>query len=353
MNKPAAITLTLLLLTGCKSEPVIPEDPSDTSIERVVGGPITIEDLRANGSNAKALSALLVALDRELREPANEHRSAIEIASALERHEFGIRSFNKCERFISSRRSAFREFGVFPPQGQRPRVPIKSFAEFVEVLVDAHSDATSVGQLNAAWRQLAPEIDSRANSYIASSWNFEIDFPEDITVSLADSVLGPVWRCDASCSDNIHFGSEQTDLGGYITSVLLANMLRLSGDSPIPAFMSALKGKRSTIRLATTSASAPTPDETEFLNTVVRNLLSGVSQVSAIPAGTRRLDVEFSYLISTEEARAKIGFRRDGFEWLLDRFEYQPASANLVGDDGATLDILWLLGSLPGFSGAN
>ncbi|MDC1142414.1 hypothetical protein OAU50_04935 [Planctomycetota bacterium] len=352
MQKPAAITLSIALLAGCAATPEPLTETTDTSIDRGTGNAITVEDLRANRSDSKALAALLVALDRELQVPSMEQRTAAEVISALEKHALGIDTFNHCVAFKMSRRSVFREFGVLPPQGAKVRTRLLNFTKYVETVLQNHDATTSENQLLDAWRRFSPSVHRPAAAYVASCWMFEMDFPDAITVSLADSVLGPVLRCKAVCDDAVHFGTDQTDIGGYTTNTLLTNLLQPAGESPIQSLLQALRGEPSSIRIAANSgrAATPTEDESVFLSTVIRHLAEGYADIDSIPAGTRRLDVEFSYLIGTEDARARIGFARDGFDWMLDRFEYQPASANLVGDSGATLDVLPLIAVLPAFA---
>ncbi|MCF6228241.1 MAG: hypothetical protein L3J82_06195 [Planctomycetes bacterium] len=355
MKRAIGIAAVLALLAGCKSEPIVVQFDTPTSLPRGAGGPITIEDLGANRADSQALMELLRALDRELIEPAKEQRAAGEILFELQRFDLGIRSFNGCELpAAGGRRRIFQEFGILPPQGQRPIIASVSFDKYLERVLKVHKDSSTRGQVQAAWRRFAPAIRNQGKNYLASRWDFEMEFPETINVSLCNSVLGPYVRTSSECSNSLFFGPETKDVAGYSAPLWLANLLPQVWASPIQDLLNALEGKPHSLGIEVPEFSEPSGSESLFLSVLVRGLLQGSCDVEAVPAGVRRLDVEFSYLINTEEARATLGFRWTiNHRWVIDRFEYQPASANLLDNEGVKLDVLPLIASLPGFSNSN
>ena len=355
MNRLIGTAAMLALLAGCKSEPIIEQFDTPTSLPRGAGGPITIEDLLANRADSQAVMELLRELDRELVEPANEQRTAGEILSELQHFDLGIRSFNGCELpAAGGRRRIFQEFGIFTPQGQRPTIASISFDKYLERVLKSQQDSSTKGQVQAAWRWFAPAIRNQGKNYLASRWEFEMEFPEAIKVSLCNSVLGPYVRTSSQCSNSLFLGPETKDVAGYSAPLWLANLLPQVWISPIRDLLNALEGKPHSLGIDVPEYSEPSGVESLFLSGLVRGLLHGSCDVEAVPAGVRRLDVEFSYLVNNQEARATLGLRWTiNHRWILDRFEYQPASANLLDNEGVRLDVLPLIASLPGFSNAN
>jgi hypothetical protein len=348
-----------LAAAGCAS--TTGEDDSrtpvlrDTTIMRHDGSAISLEELESIRYSAVASADTVARIERELREPWAEDRTpGVIIENLTLRHPAETRLARTLWEGAEPvgyghNRAHFREYGYYSNQMTptlfAPRVRPATLEAFVEELLKAHDDSTSTLMLLAAWRRFAPMMGTRPQNYLASSWQIELDYFRPVTVSLADSLLGPHLRCGVTEAENLSFPGPTDSVDGYTTSVMLLDLLMPGPQSPVSAAVSAMSraADGESVPLPFTVASGqtrPADDlDMQFLQAALRGLAGAACEPAALPASTTRFSVTFSYLVDLAEARSTLSFRRTAGGWELGLFEYEPAAASLIGGS-ATLDLL-------------
>jgi hypothetical protein len=358
MARPAYI-LFGLAAAGCAST-TGEDDPRtpllhDTTIMRHDGTAITLEELGSIRFSAIATADTVARIERELREPWAEDRTpGVLIENLTLRHPAETRLartlWESAEPVgYGHDRARFREYGFYSnqmtPTLYAPRVRPATLEAFVEELLKTHDDSTPTLMLLAAWRRFAPMMSVRPQNYLASSWLIELDYFRPVTVSLADSLLGPHLRCGVIDAENLTFPGPTDSVDGYTTSVMLLDLLMPGPQSPVSAAMLALsrvaQGESIPLPFTVAGGETRTADDLDmqFLQAALRGLAGGACDPAALPASTTRFSVTYSYLVDLGEARSTLTFRRIAGGWELELFEYEPAAASLIGGS-AKLDLL-------------
>jgi hypothetical protein len=327
----------------------------DTTIIRHDGSAVTLEELESIRFSAIATADTVARIERELREPWTEDRTpGVIIENLTLRHPSETRLartlWESAEPVGHGHdRARFREYGFFSNQMSptlfAARVRPATLEAFVEELLKTHDDSKPTLMLLAAWRRFAPMMGARPQNYLASSWQVELDYFRPVTVSLADSLLGPHLRCGVRDAENLSFQGPTDSVDGYTTSVMLLDLLMPGPQSGVSAAISTLsrvaEGDSMPLPFSVAEGQTRTADDLDmqFLQAALRGLAGGACDPEALPASTARFSVTFSYLVDLGEARSTLTFRRAPRGWELEVFEYEPAAASLVGGN-ATLDLL-------------
>jgi len=357
----ALLLAPLLIAAGCATRAPEP-DPDlpalrETTLTRHDGTAVSLEELQSIRASAMATADSIARIERELLEPWAETRTpAILIENLTLRHPADTRlAANLWESAEppgrGHGRERFREYGYFSNQlmptlfGARTR-PANLEALVVELL-KTHDDSTPVGLLLAAWRRFSPMVSSRQAGYLAAGWQFELDYFPPVRVSLAESLMGPHLRSGVASGD-YSFPGPMESHDGYSSPLMLIDLLMPGPDCPVSQTVGALArlaaGERVSLpfTLAPGRRQAADDSEREFLSAALAGLAQGICELEYLPAATRTFSVTFSYLVDRAEARSTLGFARTGSSWELSLFEYEPASAKLIGSS-ARLDLLPVL----------
>lgn len=362
------VILAALMLGACSSTPPQPDERPllrETTLTRYDGSAISVEELASLRASAVSTAETLSRIDRLLLEPWAEQRSARVFLEQL-RREFPADTRLAQTLWETAEpqphgngRDRFREFGLYANQyltnGFGPRVRPASLEEYVEAVMRLHSDHDSRSQLLAAWRRFAPVVRERRGGYIASRWEFELDFPGQVSVAVSDSLIGPFDRCAVQC-DDVSFIAPPVDFEGYTASGLLIDLLAPGPTCPLAKTVDELHalavGDTSVLSFSVADGKIEDSGSVDiaFLIAALRGLRAGAAALGPLPQSTRSFTVVLSYLIDEAEARACISFARRTGKWQLQQLEYEPAAARLLGGD-ARLDLLPSIRALTGRRG--
>ena len=358
--------IALSLAAACAAPVQIapPTEHPVTTLTRFEGSPIERREIQANSPGALAVARVLYLIDRELREPSAELRSARDLLNAVAEREpetvgLAEETWEALEQSPAGEwRRAFREFGLYRnplmPAIFQSMVTPASLEAAVRKILRQHDDSTPRGRLLAAWRHFSPRITDRRANYLASAWTFELETTTRAKLGLAESLLGPFARTAVRDPGGSWLDGPPARLEGYYAPApvmeLVAPGRTLPVQSTIDALVSALKRPGARIPVAIDGdMTRVTLDEIDarFLEAALTGLKEGCSDLGEIPLACRRVQVTFDYLVENAEARATLGFRLGARGWILELFEYEPAAAALLGAQGARLDLISLVRAMP------
>lgn len=359
MKKPGLMLLGVML-AACSSTTEQPDDLpvlQNTTLTRFDGSRVSLEELDSLRPSGVATADLLAQLDRMLLEPGAEQRDAKSLIEDLRR---AYPSETRMAQTLwetaeppgrGNGRSPFREYGVYANQissnGFGPRTRPSSLEAYAQEVLRDHTDEDDHGKLLAIWRRFAPLIRSRGTAYLASSWEIELEYSLslDCSVGLHDSLLGPFCRASASDNPGPFMGMSER-FEGYNMPMWMPDLIAPGPASPVGTAVLELTDLANSARshLSFTVENGAVEKladlEIDFLKAALTGLQDGLAEVEYLPQGVKYLSVVFSYLVGQAEARSDLVFERYGNgKWMLARFEYEPAAANMIGN-GARLDLM-------------
>lgn len=335
----------LLVLAGCATGPAVdPEREAlrDSTLERFDGTPITLEELKAGRATAIATARMIALAERSIREPQFETRDARAIVQDLRlahSHEaaMAIDAWLSAEpKAPGARRHLFSEHGVYAsallPIVPGPSAHPRELVDYIEEVQRVHAQHTPDTTVLAAWQRFAPLVTDRRENYLASAWAFELDYPGMRQLLLRDSLVGPFSRC-AMYASGISFLGPEDVMDGYMAPRALLDLLQPGPACPLPGLVDDWLARCENSR----------DEDGQFLKAALKGMRDGLCSLEHLPAGTVAVQVTFSFLIGTAEARATIRLALGGKGWTPIVIEYEPAAASITGNGGARLDLLDLL----------
>ncbi|MBE7491314.1 MAG: hypothetical protein HS108_06100 [Planctomycetes bacterium] len=354
----SCLLLLATLVAGCASARVgpPPPEPRGTTLRRYHTERVTLEDLEASREGALACARLLTLLERELREPWQEHRDARLLLQHVRTRDplaaaLAVSAWESAEApAAGSDRRLFAEFGVYGsgrlPGGWIRRADTASAEEHAGRMLATLREDTPAARVLSGWRRLAPEVQRRQNRYLASCWRFVVGL--DTEIELRDSLLGPFERCAVTDAGSVSGMGPLDGLDDFQMPHEILDMLAPGTPGRFVDLATAMAGGGLPrgFRLAAGPVESRDREGDLFLGVALRGLAEGVCDLEYLPSGALTVQVTFSYLLDTAEARASIGLRRLGHnEWQIESFHYEPAAASLMGQRGARLDLMPLLRS--------
>lgn len=351
----AAIALSLSLLVACCASVSHPPPPdAETTLRRFDGQALRRRDIVARRNDALCVARALEAIERGLREPWVENRTAaalIDDLAGMAPDDFRIAAsiWRLAEPLPrGAGRTPFGEHGFYadvsPTQMISAGVTPATLERKAEALLREHSDAGEAALMLAAWRRFAPRVALRRENYLASCFTFELG---SASTALRDSLLGPFDRSRVLSTGREFLGGSNVMVDGYALAQGLAMLVSPGESSPVAATIDALvktghlpgfvKLDGALVQVSLSEA------DRAFLVAALSGLANGCGDVEYLPLGCTRVEVELDYLMGNSEARATLGFGRVETGWRFEKFLYEPAAASVVGRPGATLDLLEML----------
>lgn len=301
-----------------------------------------MEELAASREAALGTARVLALLDREMREPWMEDHAPHQLLARARQRAPGDFDLAGAAwlcaepRAVGGNRAIFGELGIYRPQRSQNDFGMRANPAGLEghaaALLRATREDTPAARVLGAWRKLAPEINGRDLSYLASCWRFTTG--ADTHFALRDSLLGPFTRCGLDDPCILGAAGPMADWGGYMVSAELLRML-----TPGPAFslsdlFRALAGGALPRGVALAPGSIAPRAAGEGRGRAALEALAGAGcGVEYLPSGTTGMHVTISLMIGAADARAEVRLTRDGYSgWVL-----QELSINADGEGARDL----------------